>query len=327
MTLTKSSGDAPSIIDQAREMGWNCGIFDFGKAKTPDVDYFNSGLVDRPDGRWLVTRRCYKKVNSLIAFLLDGNKPVRGFPVRMEQRFTNEHFEDPRVIYHNGKTYVSACNFILNKTGWSGAHQIICEVNNDWTSVKRYDPEYGGNGFDSWSITRHEKNWIWFFDVNCPHLVYSASPHRIARFNMDFEHIKNDDWLASEYTEEWNSTIWRYGDIRGGTPPVLVGSEYYTFFHSSTLWRSPKRQYHMGCYSFSKDNPNGVSFAMKSITLEPLLSGSISDRWKPGCPIVCFPCGSIFKDGIWTITGGCNDLDTFWCDIPHDILVNQMIEI
>lgn len=331
MTVLKNILDMPSIIDQAKDNGWQCGMFDFGRAKTPDVDYFNSGIVDRPDGRWLVTRRSRQvkgkkkgeeAINDVMAFKLEGKTPQYGVPVNLERRFSHEHFEDPRVIYHDGKTFVSACNFVMDRHGWSGAHQIICEVNSDWQCVKRYDPVFGGNGLDAGMNTGHEKNWLWFVQKDVFHLLYSASPHKVGQFNYGLD-VLNTTWFSET---QWDSdSAWQteYGEIRGGTPPVLVGDEYFTFFHSSIPWRNGRKVYLMGAYSFEA----AASFRVKRIPLEPLLVGSTKDRYFEGKLPAVFACGALIENGVWTITGGCNDLDSFWLDLSHESLMERMVEV
>jgi predicted GH43/DUF377 family glycosyl hydrolase len=304
-----------SVVLQSRDNGWSADFFNFGLAARRGVDYFNPGLVERPDGLWLIARRSKWKsglafgMNDLVAFLLNGKHPVRGVPIRMEQRWPDEQWEDPRAIFHNGKTYVSCCNFIWTNQGWTGAHQIISDVSMDWGSVRRYDPIYGDNGENIGKNAHHEKNWLFWFHNGLPHMIYRGFPHTVVRFDTEFRFLKS--WVTV------NDTGWRYGEIRGGTPPVLVDGEYWTFFHSSTPWHRPKRQYHLGAYAFSAAPP----FHLTRITEFPLLSGSPDDGGVPSKPPCIFACGSRIVNNLWTVTCGVNDLRCLWVDIPHaDIL-------
>ena len=76
----------------------------------------------------------------------------------------------------------------------------------------------------------------------------------------------------------------------------------------------------MGVYSFEAKPP----FRITGITETPLLIGSWRDRWKNGCPLVVFPCGADLRNGKWFVTGGQNDLDSFWVEIPHEDLVKRV---
>lgn len=314
--------DTPSI---AKQTPWECGIFNFGKALMQGADYFNCGIVQRPDGLFLIVRRSRLgarnalRINDIIAFRMEGKTLSFGQKIKMEKRARMEQFEDPRAIYYDGKTYVSCCSFIRNKRGCTHPHQIIAEVNENWESVRRYDPVYGKNGNDTRCNIGPEKNWLWFFHNNFPALIYKACPHTIEKFSQDFCASHSH----SAYQSEWDSSIWHHGEIRGGTPPVLVDGEYWTFFHSHTPYSDGMRQYHMGAYAFQSHPP----FAITRITSEPLLSGSRLDRTSPKKPLVVFPQGALLQHDNWLIVGGCNDLDCFHITIPHSELTGRLIKL
>lgn len=320
--VNENADMCPSILQQT---DWNCGVFDFGKAQLPGTDYFNSGLIQRPDGLWLVTRRSiwHPEIqigkNDLMAFLLDPVRlmPLKGIRLNLLKAFPGEHFEDPRAVMFNGKTYVSACDFVIENKGWTGAHQAMFEVDDNWSMIKRWDPDYGKNGPALGRNTGNEKNWLWFFRDNKPHLVYSANPHTVVEFDQQFQHPVEHSTVNSQIHE-----IWTLGEIRGGTPPVLLENEYWTFFHSSVQWRDDgKRWYVMGAYAFQSTPP----FQITKITMRPLLCGSRFDHWAEGKPLVVFPCGALMREGKWLVTGGLNDLDSFFIEIPHTELLERTI--
>jgi predicted GH43/DUF377 family glycosyl hydrolase len=318
----------PAIGQQTR---WRCSAFDFGRQQTTNFAYFNPGLVERPDGLWLVARRSKNDRRMRVGFndmvavrLSEGDyRPLFMLPIVTKHVFDKEHFEDPRAIYHNGATYLSACNFVIvnNGMGWSGAHQTMNIVRtmtstNRWTVDERIDPLFGYNGPRIGKDTGMEKNWTWFFESGLPHLVYKASPHTVARFTSDFT-------LDREFKTD-EPMVWLYGIIRGGTPPVRVGDEYLTFFHSSLPVGMPyHRRYYMGAYTFEAREP----FAVKRMTREPLLVGSWQDRWFPKKPLVVFPCGSRLKNDTWLVTMGVNDLDCAWIEIPHADLDERLYPV
>lgn len=318
MTISPSIKDIPSFTEQGLEAGY----FNFGKAERKGVDYFNCAIVTRPDGDWLITRRAVwdKRdafgYNDIMAFSLSGVKPHMGHGVQMGKQFPNEHFEDPRAVYHNGHTFISACNFVRDKKGMVYPHQMVAEVDNNWQLVKRYDPIYGNNGSDVGKNSKHEKNWLWFRHDNAWYMVYRAQPHTVARFDENFRVIEH----TCDY---WDYKTWAFGEIRGGTSPVFHEGLYYTFFHSSTPYSKHKNQYHLGCYAFEPKPP----FKIAKITLEPLLSGSKFDGGLPDKPPCIFACGAIIRHDAWLITFGVNDIKCGYCFIPHSKLVDQMIEL
>jgi predicted GH43/DUF377 family glycosyl hydrolase len=307
--------DIPSVTKQTP---WRCEIFDFGKAEKPGINYFNPGLVHRPDGLWLVVRRSKDwprltfGLNDLMAFKLEGDHiPVMGVKIRVPPMLNGEHYEDPRAVFHNGSTWVSCCNFVVyQKTPqhqtWTGAHQLLLQCNEHWNTVKRIDPIYGKNGGSPGTQLGDEKNWVWFFPNDRPHLIYMTQPHTVVPMGPFL------DSKQAYVTNEINP-LWTSGMPRGGTPPILVDGEYWSFFHSSTPWIGKKRRYHMGVYAFQSQPPYRIT-RMSSM---PLLSGSKQDKWFEGKPLVVFPNGAVIKDGLWTVVFGVNDLQCGWIDIPH----------
>ena len=319
----------PSITQQTK---WPCKFFDFGKAKTKEVCFFNCGLVERPDGLWLITRRSRNErnvkigYNDLMAFRMDENKNLQyGLTMRFQHFFDHEHFEDARAIYHKGVTYISACNFVVinNGRGWTGAHQTLnvirrVDPKNVWVVDQRIDPVYGFNGAAIGKDTGAEKNWLWFFHQGLLHLVYQTDPHIVARFSPN-------GVFEQEYKTGSNPLKWDYGIIRGGTPPVLTenGDEYLSFFHSSLPDEKYHRRYYMGAYTFEAQPP----FKITRITRSPLLAGSAADVWSKDKPLVVFPCGSRLKGGKWLVTMGVNDLTSAWIEIPHSDLEPLLSEV
>jgi predicted GH43/DUF377 family glycosyl hydrolase len=303
-------------------------MFDFGKQE--GYSFFNCALVERPDGLWLIPRRSKNErrfrvgFNDLVAARLDENTyKIQGFiPVLTKHHFDREHFEDPRAIYHNGITYISACNFVIvnHGAGWTGAHQTLNLVasthqTRQWKVDLRIDPIFGYNGERIGKDAGMEKNWLWFFHENRLHMVYKAEPHVVAEFDSQCKFVREHK------TGEDGKLKWEWGIIRGGTPPVRVGNEYLTFFHSSlSTGDQYHRRYYMGAYTFEAQEP----FRITRITPEPLLAGSWQDRWAKNKPLVVFPCGSRLKNNTWLVTMGVNDLDCAWMEIPHPDLEERL---
>ncbi|OLE10683.1 MAG: hypothetical protein AUG89_11510 [Acidobacteria bacterium 13_1_20CM_4_56_7] len=307
--------EPPSILKQT---AWPCEFFNFSKSALPTkegTDYYNCGLVERPDGDWLVVRRSIWKeqlaygMNDIVAFKLDGMTPRQAVPINIQRMFAGEHFEDPRVFYYRGLTLVSCVNFLWGTIA-SVAHQIIVSVGSDWKQVQRYDPIFGRNGPGVMHNVGWEKNWLWFVHNDALHLVYITHPHMVVRF--DGKMLPTDI-----YETKADDLQWPWGDIRGGTPPVRVENEYWSFWHSSVGSGSGHRRYHMGAYCFEAKPP----FRMKRYTPKPLLSGSRQDRWAHPKPFVVFPCGAILRGEQWLVSLGVNDLDCAWIKIPHEELV------
>lgn len=319
VTASKAEKELPSITKQT---SWRVEFTSFGRAEAPNIRYFNTSIIDRPDGEWMVTRKAegfdFQRMgeNSLVAFKLDENrKPVMFCPIHLRTNsYKDQHFEDPRITWVGDKMLLSYCTFqIFNRERYSGAHQQVAFLNDSFVPEGKWDPIYGDNGGSILTGTGPEKNWVWFEHGSALHMIYNTEPHQVVRWN-------GHD-VADVYEQDMPE--WAYGHKRGGTPPVRIGDEYLCFFHSSTTWREKKRRYHMGAYTFEAKPP----FKPTRCTVKPLLSGSIEDPWREGLPLVVFPCGSIHKRGHWVVTMGVNDFCTAWIEIPHIELELKMEKI
>lgn len=320
--LVEVGDTTPSFLEQARLQGWRAGIFDFGKAEEPGVEYFNPGLVRRPDGLWLLVRRSelvegmtFGK-NGIWACQLQADLKPKGGPVlAFPDSAEDEQFEDPRAVYWNGQVWVAAVNFTWYPDGsWTGAHQVLgmFQDDQDWTALARRDPPVGTNndrGGDTGG--RHNKNWVWFFHDDKLHVIYMSDPWQVIEFGSNWD---------EQTPHSVGSVKWKYGLVRGGTPPVRVGEHFFTFFHSSLPWRGRFRRYFMGVVAFEAKPP----FAPVLWSHAPLLSGSQNDPWQQRKPLVVFPCGAVFENDRWLISLGINDLKAGWVDIPHEDVLKMI---
>jgi predicted GH43/DUF377 family glycosyl hydrolase len=306
----------PPIKEQAAQAGWKAGIYSFGKAEMEKVDYFNPSLVERPDGTWLIVRRSVFEDrlrfgrNDIMAFKLEENRPLYGRKVKIPFMQEGEQFEDPRAVYWQEKTWIGACNFVWHGKTWTGAHQILAECDDSWIAQVRHDPIYGKNGGGIGQNHGHEKNWVWFVHKNKMHMIYQGPPEQVI---LKFDTMSRPTDIIPGPRED---VPWGHGIIRGGTPPVLVNGEYWTFFHSSTEWKPPYRRYFMGAYAFENKPP----FRVTKITPQALLIGNQHDYWQPRKPLVVFPCGALLRGDKWLVTLGVNDLKCGFVEIPHEDL-------
>ncbi len=316
----------PSVLEQAKTAGWKCEYYTFGKAEEPGIDYFNPGIIERPDGLWLLTRASglhpqgfmYGQ-NAIIAFKLsdNGKQPCYGKVLKWPVDNPQQHFEDPRGFYHPaiGQTLIGCCTFLWDGPGaWSGPHQAFGAFDEEWNCKKMDYPVIGGNPGTMEKITAHkdyEKNWLWFLADGNLVLLYKANPWTI--------NIFGNRWSEKQEIKIPGVT-WPYGEIRGGTTPVRVGDLYFTFHHSSLPWKGRYRRYYAGCLAFDAKPP----FTPRLITNEPLLIGSQNDRWAQRKPLVVFPCGALYKNETWLVTLGVNDLISAWLELPHKDLVARM---
>lgn len=307
----------PSFRDQ---VPWKTGYFNFGKQEFGDLPrrFFNPSVIEHNGSDWLVVRRAEDieahklGINTIWAFRLDENHvPVEGCQVGL-RGYKTQHYEDPRIIrLSTGEMLLSYTTFVIEvkqhiEPVWFGAHIQTALLDQNFQPIVQNDPVYGGNQGSVRQCPRNEKNWLWFEHDGQLHLIYMTEPHEVVQwFGESYGQVYETDFPLG-YSEIW-------GHPRGGTPPVRIGDEYWSFFHSSTVWRDPKRRYHMGCYAFEAKPP----FRITRCSSRPICSGSMKDPWWDGQPLVVFPCGAIFRNGQWFVTLGINDMVSGWMEIPH----------
>lgn len=312
----------PSILEQT---WWPSGLFMVPNPTTRNSRYFNPTAISAYGSDWLIARHSVPGppgsmlerigMNDLEVFQMGSSYALAKVgKVTWPRKYKKEHFEDPRAAVIANRVFVSCTNFQLERgLGWHGSHSVLAMLDETWKVAMRADPVYGLNGASPYQQIGSEKNWLWFEYAGRPHMVYTAIPHQVAVFAGGQHAIETH---ATKIVEPQ----WNHGPIRGGTPPVKVGDEYLTFFHSSTPWQGKRRRYHMGAYAFSAEPP----FYITRMTLKPLLSGSQHDPWSPGLPLVVFPGGAIYRGDKWLVVFGVNDCACGWIEIPHQELCGLM---
>lgn len=304
-----------SLYDQCEENRWSCGQFSFPYAT--NTVFFNPSIV-RYKGRLLLITRRYRwdiptdKSNSsdLVIFDIRGSSMTLKLPpivVSLPKRDPREQFEDPKAFIYKGKIRIMVASWV-HWTKWN-IRQTMLELSDDLrTATIVAEPTIGGQVSDFKSNTRHEKNWCPFEHNGWLNLVYQISPHTV------FDHEQKK--IVGSKTPQWN-----YGEPRGGTPPIKVGNEWISFFHSALTWIKPKRRYFMGAYAFNEN------FEITRFTKEPLLAGSEEDVRSLGGPLVVFPNGATFEKEVFTVVSGVNDEACMWCDIKLKDLNKRMVEV
>ena len=173
---------------------------------------------------------------------------------------------------------------------------------------------------------RREKNWIPFDFYGYLCLSYSISPHRV--------------FLPLEETHrcytigETKANIhWRWGDLRGGTPAVIIDDRYLSFFHSwidmSSLQSAGEitSHYFIGAYTFSKYPPFEIThISPKPIVAKGFYSGeNYPYFWKPISAV--FPCGILVeKNAVW-MTYGRQDHEIWVAKMDKKRLLQSLIPV
>jgi predicted GH43/DUF377 family glycosyl hydrolase len=307
--------EPPSILEQTK---FEVGLYDFPDeqklitSKSSSVRHFNCGLVSTDSGLKLITRRMEKKnlkpfKSTIWEWNLVGNVPTNGFPLHLPHITAGDNYEDPRAIVHRGNVHVSYCNVIAG----CYAHQVIVNL----AGNHAIRPQFGNNADCPSKNLGHEKNWIWFSHNDELHFIYQSMPHMVVSIH-DSGAI-NKVYMSPKMPD--SKKEWKFGQHRGGTPPIKVGDEYFCFFHSSLPFGNTRR-YYAGAYAFEAKPP----FKITRVTKKPILMGSLNDIKNHASPPVVFPCGSHFDGKEWLVVGGMNDVKCFWIKIPHDELLKLL---
>jgi predicted GH43/DUF377 family glycosyl hydrolase len=158
--------------------------------------------------------------------------------------------------------------------------------------------------FEGAHLNRREKNWVPFEFGGELQLAYSLVPHKVFSPSLLTGKCKTTALTKSEIA-------WNWGELRGGTPGLLIDDDnYLAFFHSSKKVSSPYSNgkktlhYFIGAYTFSAQSP----FEIKQMSPDPIIIKEFyADNiyvpyWKP--LNVAFPGGLIANDKhIWMAFG------------------------
>ena len=328
------------------------------------LSLFNPTLLPHQGG-WLMAYRVVAPgytVNRIAACRLTDTfeiVPQSVVPLSDTIKGINQGIGDPRLVVHNGRTYLLYCSF------HPVSHLYLVEVDRDTLEARATS-----RWLSLEPRQQHERNWMPFSHDDQLLAVYTISPHVILRLRLADAHEVRCEPL---YTTQWNSSAYtrRFGEMRGGTPPVRVGDTYYSFFHSSRFagvvypWlrqlRSKGRrhgdavaaqevrpraengarlgwlrqwyrerfihlQYVGGFYGFAAAPP----FAPVHVAPQPVLvadrdlAASHPNQLRPIARRVVFPAGAALRhERQWVVTYGLNDRLCMLGAFNHTRLLHQ----
>ena len=290
-----------SIFDQGQDVK----ILNFPYSE--EDFFFNPCIFAKDDKLLMLARyanltndRPYEFTNTIRLFELDENlDPVIELPFNIKDELDKEQYEDPRLLYYQDKYYLSCANYILNRGGF--IHQKVLVFDRNFNHIDNLHIQYDGNGSFTNSNTTHQKNWAWFVYGDKLMLEYRMNPHVV----LEVDPVKGE--IVAEYKHFQDiSKLWKFGECRMGSNPILKEDGYYHgFFHSSLNWKGPKRRYFMGYYKFESKPP----FRIVDISEKPILYGNEYDKriLEDNSPLVVFPCGAIERDNEFIVSFGFND--------------------
>lgn len=263
-----------------------------------------------------------------LVFLSDNFVPI-GRPHFLDlqgESLISSRAEDPRLIVINNHLYIVYSDNKEEFPTKGGYRMHVAELLFDGVRFSAHEINCLLN-FEGENPSRREKNWVPFENKGELLFAYSINPHWIM-----CPHLEN---CCCETIAKTHSKIaWNWGEMRGGTPGLLIDDDQYlSFFHSSKKINSiysngqPTLHYFIGAYTYSANFP----FAMTKVSANPLIDKRFyTDNiyipyWKP--LNVAFPGGFVFDDQyIWMVFGR-HDHEMWMAKFDKQELLDSLISV
>lgn len=209
--------------------------------------------------------------------------------------------EDPRLFEYQGVLWMA----YVETRSWVAGTMPNCCIRygkliegNEWQVDGQFLVKYGKN-----VVSGPEKNWVPFEWGDRLFFTYQIWPEQIVI------EVQGDD-VIGEFKSP--GSWWKWGQIRGGTPPIMpFRDQRLRFFHSRLDNESPIRhRYYVGALIQETKPP----FKVLSVSKRPILRGSEIDTLTPdekkACrcwnPNTAFPLGVIQAEDGWFLSVGIN---------------------
>jgi hypothetical protein len=291
---------------------------------------FNPAII-RCDGRLLMAyridfgRESATRVRVACAICaLDQNwRVMSGSVVALSDSIVDggENHYDPRFLIFRGRLYIH-----YNNNWDSVPNQIfLVELDADSLQVRSAARPLLLDG----PRQKIEKNWMLFDHEGDLFAIYQIAPHIVLRLGFGGH---GPVLCKPEYISKWDTAIYtrHFGMPRGGTPPVLIGKQYISVFHSRTqlqrlapatlkptlrsldqkhMWRLIKRwlreqlfplKIYGGVYGFAATPP----FAPIFIRPDPVLRPEHEERRRRPTASHLTPRSVVFPTGLVQLNGG-----------------------
>lgn len=164
-----------------------------------------------------------------------------------------------------------------------------------------------------------EKNWTPFIYQNKLHLVYTIQPHTILEVNPE-------NGECREIAKQTHPLSWEYGELRGGTPAVLIEQQFVSIFHSSkrgipSSWSKKNGHvFYIGAYAFKND----PSFKITGITSHPIGS---KDYYENNPKKVVYPGGLLMEGSQIHCVWGKDDEQLLVTTLDKNELLSSMLPV
>ena len=290
---------------------------------------FNPSIV-RWQNKLLMSFRTYhpetRSTDAIGLIWLDDDFNPLSEPqmLRREGEVSHEVSEakDPRLIVLNDEVYILYSNLYPFEVPTSRMYIGKLEIDGQGEFVVSYPTAL--LYYDREIRSRKEKNWVPFVYDNKLLLAYSLQPHRLLLPTLSGSCLTVEGTIGT--------IDWSWGELRGGTPALLVDGSYLAFFHSdkamATVQSGEKvmNHYFMGAYTFEAEYP----FALTGISPHPIVArafyeGPMYKTWKP--LRVVFPGGYIVNDDAIWVAYGRQDHEVWVVKLDKNLLLQSLTPI
>ena len=253
---------------------------------------YNPAIV-RWDGKLLFAYRYHPdrawRTKLRLATLNDNFELIEDREIQMPADIANYSHEDPRFFVHKDRLFMSYTVAIPGDVPRQSRcvmayGELACEAGT-WQIKNHTQPHCGNN---DWS--GKEKNWVFWGHDGRLFCIYQCDPEQIV---LELDGAK----VVGEHRS--GGPKWAFGEIRGGTAPMLFNGRWIRFFHSSLRGR-----YYIGACEMEMTPP----FKTIKVSSHPIIAGHEwlcgAPHWKPN---VAIPYGAIVDGDKIVLSLGIND--------------------
>jgi predicted GH43/DUF377 family glycosyl hydrolase len=282
---------------------------------------FNASIIRYPERPGPKDRRLvfswrdgWSGSNIWVCFLDEHLRPASdAVPLVINHPDASYGREDPTLFEFGGRLHVAFVGVVWVR-GQLRTHQLYARLTDEFRVEQVFSPRAPGTAEGTW-----EKNWQFFESERAGpkdrrlYAVYFPRPHRVLALDGE-----RTEWVG----ETPGLVGWRGGEPRGGTSPVLVNGEFWSFFHDSTYIHD-RKTYRVGLYTFSPEPP----FAIRRFTPEPIYVADKATNTHGNYCDCIFPRGAVWQDQRWLLASGVHDR---WAEIrtfAHTELERRLVKV
>lgn len=269
---------------------------------------FNPSLIEDPTtpGGYLLAYRDGWAGSEIHLIRLGADFAPVGESWRLDLRHNQAAYgrEDPRLFMHAGRLHIAYIG-VVGQRAKIHTNMLYARLTEDCRVEEVFAPRLKGRR--SW-----EKNWSFTSHGGELFAIYTVSPHRVLRITGN----------AAEHAYESPCPIpWKGGEMRGGAAPVLVGNEWWHFFHDRL--ENGVRTYRTGLYTFE----NALPFKIRRYIPEPIMVADGTTKPADQYAAVVFTCGAVRQGGDWILSSGIHDRYSELTRFSHAELESKLVSV